>query len=282
MAARAREVVRRFFSTDKVLAVLQATGDILPSVDVTSTLGSASKRFLQIFSRQVVVGGNADTTASVTINGAVSTRPITFQTAGVARAQIALDNTAESGANAGSNITITAFDDAGVSLGSILSIIRSTRKGTFGVRPAVSGAGDVETQDNKGQLSGYLGIESTGYVLPQNVRANSGSNAVGQGGAYDFGLAINLGFSPMASVKGKLTNAPGTELQGGVSLQYRPTGAAGQVLADGFEVSHTTTDNETVGILLTRISGSMVAKRVKVGAINTGPGGAGRAMFVDN
>ena len=131
------------------------------------------------------------------------------------------------------------------------------------------------------QLSNIIGL--TDYSFGDR-RINNGGNSAGAGGAISFGIIAGglETYSPIAQVKAKLTNATPSELQGGISLQYRPTGAAGQALADGLEVSHTTTDNETVGVLLTRISGSMVAKRVKVGAINTGPGAAGRAVFVDN
>lgn len=55
----------------------------------------------------------------------------------------------------------------------------------------------------------------------------------------------------MAGVKGKLVNVAGPELQGGISLQYRLTGVAGQPMVDGFStVAHPTTDGETVSVLL--------------------------------
>jgi hypothetical protein len=85
----------------------------------------------------------------------------------------------------------------------------------------------------------------------------------------------------MAQIKGSLVNSTGTELQGNIKLQVRPSGIAGQTLVDGVVVSPTSTDNETYATLMTRISGSDVSKRIKVGAAGTGPSGAGRALFVD-
>jgi hypothetical protein len=86
----------------------------------------------------------------------------------------------------------------------------------------------------------------------------------------------------MAQVKGKLVNQTGTELQGNLALQIRPLGSAGQAFLDAIEASNTTTNDELCAILLARIGGNYVSKRVKCGGTNTGPGGSGRALYIDN
>ena len=117
-----------------------------------------------------------------------------------------------------------------------------------------------------------------------NFRANQGGNSGSEGGAVEFGIDEGQfgAYSPMAVIKSSLVNSTGTELQGDLKLQVRPFGAAGQTLQDGVVVSSTGTNNETFAKVLTRISGSNVEKRVKVGAAGTGPSGVGRMLFVDN
>ena len=72
--------------------------------------------------------GSATATAPIWINGpAGSARLVRFQTAGVSRWQIGVNVTAEDGANAGSNLDINNFDDAGTIIGNpLVRITRST------------------------------------------------------------------------------------------------------------------------------------------------------------
>jgi hypothetical protein len=121
----------------------------------------------------------------------------------------------------------------------------------------------------------------------KNLRANAGGNAGDAGGAVSFGINPSdssdyRSFSPMAQVKGKLVNQTGTELQGNLALQIRPLGSAGQTFLDAIEASNTTTNDELCAIILARIGGNYVSKRVKCGGTNTGPGGSGRALYIDN
>jgi hypothetical protein len=166
----------------------------------------------------------------------------------------------------------------------------------------IAGSFHFDVTNNSNQIyiqQGNVGGLATGYKTnaPRSVtevsgldsrssfafRSNEGGNAAGAGGSMSFG--INQGgyqaHSPMAQIKGSLVNSTGTELQGNIKLQVRPSGIAGQTLVDGVVVSPTSTDNETYATLMTRISGSDVSKRIKVGAAGTGPSGAGRALFVD-
>jgi hypothetical protein len=117
-----------------------------------------------------------------------------------------------------------------------------------------------------------------------NYRSNIGAAAAGAGGQFDFGIGLAglQNYSPMARVKGSLVNDVGTELQGSLKLQVRPFNASpGQPLVDAIEANATSVDGEMCAIILARLSGAYVAKRVKLGAPNSG--GAGfRQLIVDN
>lgn len=83
------------------------------------------------------------------------------------------DGTAESGANAGSNYVLRAYDDAGASLGDVMTVTRATRVAAFNVSPTVptAAAGDNSTK-----------AASTAYVDAAVAAAGSG----GGGSAPDF------------------------------------------------------------------------------------------------
>jgi hypothetical protein len=70
-----------------------------------------------------------------------------WTTGGLNRWQLRTDSNAESGSNAGSPLTLVAFNDAGTSLGGVFSIARATQVMTFTQIPAVgtAAAGDNTT-----------------------------------------------------------------------------------------------------------------------------------------
>jgi hypothetical protein len=112
----------------------------------------------------------------------------------------------------------------------------------------------------------------------QDLRINAGSNTHGDGGEITFGIGLEA-FSksaPMAILKSKLSNATDTELQGGLSMQFRHIG---NKIYDGFEVSGSMTENETVGVLLTVEDGRYVPKRIKMSEPD--PVNGRRLLYVD-
>lgn len=142
-----------------------------------------------------------------------------------------------------------------------------------------AGTALVSLSESPRSMSDVVGLAD---YLQGDRRVNSGGNSAGSGGSLGFGIGSSGSqtFSQMAQIKSKLQNQVGTELQGGLSLQFRPTGAAGQGLADGLEIQHTTVDGETVGILLMRLGGAYVSRRVRVGSASSF--GPGRGLYVDN
>jgi hypothetical protein len=145
----------------------------------------------------------------------------------------------------------------------------------------LSGAASAYKTERPRSVTSAIGVDAhTAFAL----RSNQGGNSAGEGGSLSFGISA-AGFfhhAPIARVSGSLANSTGTELQGGLKLSVRPSGGAGQTLQDGLVVDSTTVDGETYATLLSRLSGSNVAKRIKVGGTNTGPSGSGRALYVDN
>lgn len=90
-----------------------------------------------------------NTLASTSFEGAANIygnagteRVLSWATGATTRWQAIVNNDAESGspANAGSNFVLRAFSDAGVSLGAVFEIVRSTRKTDFKVTPSVNGS----------------------------------------------------------------------------------------------------------------------------------------------
>lgn len=121
-------------------------------------------------------------------------------------------------------------------------------------------------------------------AISADLRANNGGNSAGEGGAIGFGISVAGAQQdrPMARVKGQLVNAISGEQQGNLALQIRPSGVSTQALIDAIVASNTTTNGEMLAVMLARIGGSYVSKRIKVGNTGTGPGGTGRALYVDD
>jgi len=125
------------------------------------------------------VESTAGAAQSVVSRVAGQTGSFKLRTAASDRWSLNANNVAESGANAGSNLELFAYDDAGASLGSVFTIVRATRVITFTVAPAglqatlvsgtniktingtsVMGSGDIATEvtSNKDASGGYPGL----------------------------------------------------------------------------------------------------------------------------
>lgn len=90
-------------------------------------------------------------TGSVTAPGlrlddaATTQRTYDIRTSGSSRWKFGTGTTAETGANAGSNLNLTALDDSGVSLGTVFTAARATRVLTFTVAPTFTDAPTTRT-----------------------------------------------------------------------------------------------------------------------------------------
>jgi hypothetical protein len=112
------------------------------------------------FSSQVLIRGDAG-----------FSREIFFQTGTSGRWALRADSTAEGGSNAGTNFSLFAYDDTGVSLGSIFVINRSTRVFAYTVSPTAPTptAGDNTTKlSTTAFVQAALGFYTTTTSLVAN------------------------------------------------------------------------------------------------------------------
>ena len=148
-------------------------------------------------------------------------------TGATARFQTILTDAAESGSNAGSNLAIRAFSDAGVSLGDVFEIARSTRKTDFKVTPGVNGS-DVTV---KSEFSTVASSAST-MLLPNGLIFKWGSGTYTAGaGAVTYASA---GLSSFPNTT--LFVLVSLETTGAAHTSYPPGAQKSTFSATGFSV----------------------------------------------
>lgn len=162
------------------------------------------------------VFGNTSTSGIVRIEGAAGTqRSVLWVTAGSNRWQLYANSGTESGANAGTALVLTAFNDAGGILGDALTFTRATLAATFGGAVSVTGA---LTVTGTSQLTGVTGIG----VAPSTIAALrlGGSNLTGAtqvGVLFDQVFFTSAATSAMQGISITLRSAVATFTTGTVS-----------------------------------------------------------------
>lgn len=100
-------------------------------------------------------------------------RDIRFMTGTVLRWLMRINATAESGSNAGSDFQLFSYDDAGVSLGTVLTITRSTQIANFGQSPTaptpVAGDNTTKLATTSFVASGFLSKATGGTVSGSTI-----------------------------------------------------------------------------------------------------------------
>jgi hypothetical protein len=116
---------------------------------------------------------------------------------------------------------------------------------------AEGGAPPTAAYENALVVSGENGRVGIGTATPThtlqtigNICVATGSNGLLEGGAINFGIAELSNYSPMSLIKGALTQTIGSECQGALSFQTRPSGSAGQIMTERMRISN----NGNVGI----------------------------------
>ena len=129
------------------------TGLLTLSGDPSTNLQAATKQYAD--TKYAKTGGTL--TGDVTVDKAsgsaniylsavaAAAKYIRFQTAGVSRWFVGANSTGEGGGNTGSDFAITAYDDAGSSLGNAVTIARSTKDVTLGGAVTLSDGGKTVT-----------------------------------------------------------------------------------------------------------------------------------------
>ena len=132
----------RFDGTDgKTVQNSGITVDDSNNITSNLTVSKASARFEATGSGTTYVIATSTSAAAYMLadTPAGQTNGLRYQTGGVLRWLVSKNATAESGSNAGSDWALVAYDDAGASLGTRLSVNRSTGKTTLGAVGATAG-----------------------------------------------------------------------------------------------------------------------------------------------
>jgi hypothetical protein len=183
------------------------------------------------------VGSSTGGNIFLNLTGSAATvRGLTFQTGGSNRWLFYENSTAESGANAGSDFTLAAYDDAGAFLANAIVVTRSN----FGISiPGVFSAGNT-TDSTTTTTGGVIGSGGAGFakqVSARNYLATGGTITTSQP-VFDSTQTWNAGGVTFTAAKVNITDtasAAGSlllDLQaGGTTRAYiRKDGRAGHVL----------------------------------------------------
>jgi hypothetical protein len=151
------------------------------------------------------MSGALSVAAYLNVYGSSATeRSVYFATGATTRFQALVTNAAESGSNAGSNFALRAFSDAGVSLGDVFEVTRSSRKADFKVNPSINGSEVIKASDFVTTAS------STGSMtLPSGIIMKWGSGVTSSG-------AVTITFAtafPTAAYNIQLTITGGDSAQ---------------------------------------------------------------------
>jgi hypothetical protein len=130
---------------------------------------SAAAAFFEInSSHQVIVGDGVGAEAIILDGGASSNRILAWKSNDVNRWTLQAGGT-ESGSDTGSDLTLTAYDDSGSSIGNVLALTRSNRN----VRIVV----DLEIDGALNHDGTTLGVFNTAPATKQTVTGSRGGNA---------------------------------------------------------------------------------------------------------
>jgi hypothetical protein len=157
-----------------VLRRYDAAGALQDSpISVDPTTGAATIAHPLTTNSQVINGVGAAATRELSLNvDSGYSSSIRWRTAASLRWSLSKTSTAESGSNAGSNVSLARFDDAGALLGTPITVARNTGLMTVAEGLAVSG--------NGGAASGFtsLGVSSTTTTAPVNIDSIAGQFAI--------------------------------------------------------------------------------------------------------
>jgi hypothetical protein len=253
-------------SIDTPLTIVRAAGGGL-FLNRNTTLNFANAQL-------TIASGSGSSTLA--LNGqAAGNRDILFQSAGSLRWVIRADTTAESGSNAGSNLFIRAYTDAGALIDNAMSIVRAAG-GTINMARPVSVTGVLTVGDGTSavlQMSGAAGtarsirFRSAGvdrWYIATSSASESGSNAGSALEIYaytDAGALIDTPISIVRAAAGAMTVTRPT-LVSYANAQFTVGNGTGapRVLVDGGSGSERNYNIRTGGSTRWQFGGSNAAE----------------------
>lgn len=130
-------------------------------IGVTALRAASVDAFGAVPNTGGTINGTTSIASTANVFGAAATqRSLQFLTLASRRWVVQANETAESGANAGSNFRLLAFDDADTLIGEVLVVTRSTRVMDFKVQPTLNG---VALSTTTGTITGVTaGVGLTG------------------------------------------------------------------------------------------------------------------------
>jgi len=134
-------------------------------------------------------------------------------------------------------------------------------------------------QGNSQDVKEFASGKPNAATYPMAVRARALEPGNDYGGALELSGTDTAGaLKHLAILRSRLlTKTLGSE-DSVLSMFIMGTGST----AEAFRLQAPSIDNDSWGYLLFRQAGAPVLKRVKMGGTGTGPGGVGRAIYVDN
>lgn len=154
-------------------------------------------------------------------------RTYQWATGATARFQFALTDAAESGSNAGSNLALRAFSDAGVSLGDVFEITRANCKLDFKVTPSVNGS-DITVKSDFSTTSSSAAT----MLLPNNLIFKWGSGSYSNGSGTVTYSSAGLSNFPTTT----LFVVVSLETSGSPHSSFPPGAQKASFTASGFSV----------------------------------------------
>jgi len=134
--------------------------------------GVAVKSKSNVFTASQVIQVTGANSAMLTLRAdAGQARGIQFQTGTLARFQLNVDSTAESGANVGSDLVLYRYSDAGANIGTVFSVDRASGLMTIPTLQATSlNIGNADTAITR-SAAGVIAVE--GGTVPKENRGNT-------------------------------------------------------------------------------------------------------------
>jgi hypothetical protein len=199
----------------------------------------------------VTIGTNSTPYNLILNGGAAQNRHLVYQTAGLSRWKITTNSTAETGSNAGSDLAITAYNDAGSANGTALTITRSNRTVAIGDNATVGGTLGVTG------VTTLTGI--TGIGVAPSASASLDIRNAGTSGVSQYGLTVQSTFTSGATTTGTALYSQFTS-----SGAFSMATGRGHLIATPSVGSTTVTD--LVGLDVQTMSGGTNNYAIRTGA----------------